>query len=1281
MAIAPLTEPAAPSAYLGTLASFVPTMILRQANAGAGAATQASLERGEAAVLFVDVAGFTALTETLAQRGAAGAEDLTQLLNRYFGQLIDAILDHGGDIVKFAGDALVALWPVGDGIDLADQALRVVDCALGMQARLNDYEVAEGFRLRVKLAIGAGEVLAERLGGVYDRWELLIAGDALRQIGVGNDHARPGDVIISREARALIADRVQGEEVPDGARRVTRLLGKPPTGRPPRPPLPRPHAAAALRAFIPAAVRTRLDAEQVDWLGELRRVSVLFVNLPDFNVATPLDRAQEAMRAVQMALYRFEGSINKMSVDDKGASLIAVFGLPPLSHGDDPERAVRAAVASHAALAELGFRAWIGVTTGTAFCGAVGNARRREYTIMGDVVNLSARLMQAAGGGKSGVAVPGGILCCGATWSAAVARLAFETLVPIKVKGKAAPIEVHRPLPQAKPLPAAASGLRRIRIVGRESERNAIAALLDRLNHDRQAQRLVLLGDGGIGKSRLLQEAMGLAGERGMLALVGGGDPIETTTPYRAWRQVFEKLLAEDASGEDSARRATILANLPADPLVLRDAPLLEAVLPHGWPDNDFTRGLSGKARADRTRNLLAAILRATAGEVMLLVLIEDAQWLDSASLALLRDLMRADAMLAVIASARPFEEAPPAEWLEILDTPGMQSLTLGPLGPAALAELCRRRLAVQRLPEALIAFVAERSEGNPMFAEELVFTLRDNGTIVLEGDEARIAAGREDPAGWQLPTTVEGLIAARIDRLAPAEQMTMKVASVIGRVFAQDALAGIHPSEEAQAELQRHCEALARLEMTPPVKGRSLLGPPSAGTAAWKFKSNLLKDVAYNRMLFSQRRELHRKLAEWLEGVADPEQPAMAPLLAFHWRKAAEDRLPEPAAAMKAAGYYARAANHALKLHALKEAIGFWQEGLALLRQLPAGTERDRQELRLLLELGPAQVAAGSFSAPDVEASFDRARLLCEQVGRHAQLFRALRGLWQVRVGQADYPRARALADELLGLAIKVGDPALSLEAHRAIGTTAFWTADLAGARHHLERAAALYEPARHRALVQLYGQDPCVAARGILAWALAHRGEAAAAREQAAQAAIWAEELAHPFSLAYAHGASMWTGYFLGDTQLAAAAGQRCADLSLERGFPYLVAAGRVVHGWATGDATEVEGAVRAWRQIGGGIGLPIFLLVQSDIQLAQGRHAEARQSLNDPILLDRHQIEAWLTVLFHRLRGEALAAAGETPAARDAFALALSTAERQGAALHLASLARRIAALGGG
>ncbi len=1258
---------AAPSAYLARLASFTPDIVLRDARAGGRPLTEAKAERIEAAALFVDVAGFTALTETLAKRGAAGAEDLTRLLNAYFSRLIDAVMDRGGDIVKFAGDAIVAIWPSDAEEPLARAVRRAALCALDVATRLNDFEVAEGFRLRVKLVVGAGELTASRLGGVFDRWELLIAGDALRQLGLAGDHARPGDAILSTEARALLGDDAAGEEAPDGALRLHALAGaEPPPKASPAPPTPA--SAAAMRAFVPAAARTRLELGEMGWLGELRPLSVLFVNLPDFGVETPLDQAQAAMRAMQLALYRFEGSINKMSVDDKGASLVAAFGLPPLAHADDPERAVRAAITLREGLEALGLHAWIGVTTGSAFCGVVGSERRREYTIMGDIVNLSARLMAAAKGGKTGPAVEGGMLVDAPT-RAAARRLRFETLEPVMVKGKADPVEIFRPLaPETRIEAVPADARRAVRIVGRAEERAKLKSFVARLAETGAPARLLLLGEGGLGKSRLLQEAARLAGEAGAAALVGGGDPIEAHTPYRAWRTVFAALLDDPSAPDDDARCAAALARLPAEAEAVRDAPLLEAVLPWGWRDNEATANLSGPARAARTRALLLRLLRAAATKPLLLVL-RDAQWMDSASLALLRAAADLDAPIGLLVSARSAEAAEDAgDWAEFLAMPGLGRIELGPLDPAAMAELVRRRLGAKRVAPALSDFLVERAEGNPLYAEELALSLRESGVVEVAEGEARIAAGREDPSGWRLPATMEGLIAARIDRLKPDEQVTMKAASVIGRVFEEDALARVHPEEHEVAALHRHCEALARLELTPPVKTGSILGLPPT-RSAWKFKSSLLKDVAYGRMLFSQRRELHRRMAEWIEIAAGADPEAAAPLLAFHWGRAAEDQAPEPAAAMKAVGAGRTAARRAQRLHALREAIDFFGQALTLLRRLPESPERDREELSLLLELGPCLVAARSFSAPEVKECFDRARALSAATGERRPLFDALRGLWQVRVGEGKYARARDLAEEAARLAQAEGDPSLEAEAQRLAGFGAFWEGAFADAAERLEAAAALGSRTEDPFLARRWGQDPAVAAGAVGAWALAELDRGEAARDAAERARSRAAAIDHPFSLAYAEGGRMWTAWRLGDRAMAAEAGRLCRDLSLERGFPYLAFAARVVVAWGEGAGSAAATACEEWRRIGGGIGLPIFLLVLAELRLEAGDGGGALATLADPVFAAL-KAESWLRARFHAVRAAALAATG-APEAEAALAAARDEAAAQGAKRLLAEL----------
>jgi class 3 adenylate cyclase len=279
-----------------------------------------------------------------------------------------------------------------------------------------------------------------------------------------------------------------------------------------------------MRAYIPGAILTRLAAGQISWLAELRRVTVIFINLPDLNHTMPLEQAQTVMRTLQAALYRYEGSINKLNVDDKGVTLVAALGLPPLAHEDDAIRGVQAALAMQTALRDLGLRSAIGITTGRAFCGAIGSEQRREYTMIGNVVNLAARLMQAA---------TGDILSDTATVQAAQTHLVFESLPAISIKGRAEPVLVFRPRGETKTVvrPQAA-------IVGRNAERMLLSDQIQRLLRSEESGVVVIEGEAGIGKSRLVEELQRQAQVLGVNSLVGFGDAIEKSRPYHAWRDL-----------------------------------------------------------------------------------------------------------------------------------------------------------------------------------------------------------------------------------------------------------------------------------------------------------------------------------------------------------------------------------------------------------------------------------------------------------------------------------------------------------------------------------------------------------------------------------------------------------------------------------------------------------------------------------------------------------------------------------------------------------------------
>ena len=384
------------SASIEVLSAYVPSVVLNRLSIAPGDLDEQGLTRFEAAAFFADISGFTILTERLAALGARGSEELSSALNAYFDRLIESIASHGGDVVKMAGDALIALWPVSEGESLASVTLRAARCGLVVQETLQDYEVAEGVRLSSKVGIGAGEVSALLVGGEKDRWELLLAGSPLAQMGHAEHLARSGDVVLSKDAWALVRDGSTGEPLEQGYVRLRQARSIVP--RPLGAARPAIGTEAKVRNFIPAAIRDRLDAGQTAWLAELRRITVLFVNLPPTDLERPdaLARAQAIVRTVQAALYAHEGSLNKLSVDEKGTMLVAAMGLPPLAHRDDARRGVQAATAIRERLDRLGVECSVGVATGRVYCGEVGNARRREYTIIGRVVNLAARLMQAA---------------------------------------------------------------------------------------------------------------------------------------------------------------------------------------------------------------------------------------------------------------------------------------------------------------------------------------------------------------------------------------------------------------------------------------------------------------------------------------------------------------------------------------------------------------------------------------------------------------------------------------------------------------------------------------------------------------------------------------------------------------------------------------------------------------------------------------------------------------------------------------------------------------------
>jgi class 3 adenylate cyclase/tetratricopeptide (TPR) repeat protein len=915
------------------LRSYVPGLLASRFVARPMSVDGPGVERFSAAVLFADISGFTPLAERLARRGPAGAEALSTLLNAYFAKLTALIGEHGGEVLTFAGDGLLAVWPAAhNNQSLATVTCDAGRCALAVQSALGGYQTHDGLRLLLRIGVGAGEVMALRVGGVGGRWQLLLSGAPVVQGGLAEQQAARGEVVLSPQAWELAHDGCTGERLAEGGVRLTTAMVA--VERRAQARGTQQLSDDVVQAYVPDVVGARLAAGQAEWLAELRHITAVFVNLLDVDPAAVglLEPVQLVMAAIQPILQRYEGSLKQVVVDDKGLTLIAVFGLPLLAHEDDPARATRAALEVQADLGGLGLGSAIGLATGRAFCGAVGSDVHREYDVIGEVMNLAARLMQAAGGG---------ILCDAATYQAAQARLRFQALPTILVKGKADPVVVYRPVEPARTVDGPAT------VLGRTGERTMLTERLEALREG-TGGLVVIDGEPGIGKSRLLADLLQRAQARGLRSLTGAGDAIERTTPYHAWRNIFAQLMGVVDVDDIEERRSRVLARVQADPEMTRLAPLLNSVLPLDLPDNELTVQLTGEVRADNTRQLLVRLLQATAtgpggSASPLLLVLDDAHWFDSASWALTRQVLAQVGPLLVVLATRPLMEPLPDDYRLLRQDPATERLQLKPLSPHDVATLVCDRLGVRRLPEPVADLIEERAQGNPFFSEELAYALRDTGLIRIIDGVCTIAPGAGALSTVSLPETVQGLVAARIDRLAPGQELTLKVASVIGRLFGFRILCDVHPIELDTSVLGGFLDDLARQDFT-------VLDTPEPDLA-YLFKHVVTQEVAYSLLLYAQRRQLHRAVAEWYERTQAEDLASLYPLLAYHWGRAEEP--------VKTLAYLELAGEQALRVGAYQEAVDVLTDAVSL-----AGTTQPPpavlRQARWHRQLGDAYMGLG---------------------------------------------------------------------------------------------------------------------------------------------------------------------------------------------------------------------------------------------------------------------------------------------------------------------------------
>jgi predicted ATPase len=862
------------------------------------------------------------------------------------------------------------------------------------------------------------------------------------------------------------------------------------------------------RAWLLPPVYRHLAAGRGEFIAELRPAVALFTRFGGINYESDPDAPamlNQFIRAVQQLLARYEGSLIQLTIGDKGSYLYAAFGAP-IAHENDPVRAASCALAMMEAADGLPFiePLQIGITVGRMRTGAYGSTTRRTYGVLGDAVNLSARLMAAAR--------PGHILVSDDARRAMGDAFEWENLPNMRVKGKSEPVTLARLLGLKR-----AEGIKlqepsyALPMVGRTAE---LALIGDKLAQalSGHGQIVGVTAEAGMGKSRLAAEVIALARDRGLTGLGGECTSHGTTTAYLVWQNVWRGFFGLSPSLSIEAQIAGLTeAVRHSDPALLPRLPLLGSVLNLPIPDNDLTASLDAGVRKQSLESLLVALLRTRAASTPLLIVLEDLHWVDALSADLILAIGRSVATLPVLLL---LVYRPPDGRNEQL--PGINQLAhftevlLAQFTEAEAARLIDLKLAQffgagVHVPQAFRDRIMAQAAGNPFYIEELLNYLRDLG--VDPADEARLEA-------LDLPTTIYNLVLSRVDRLSGAAQITMKVSSVIGRTFRASMVWGIYPQLGEHQRIQAQLDLLAELELTP-------LDVPDP-ESVYLFKHVLTQQVAYESLLYSTRSWLHEQIGDYLERVYADRSEQFLDLLAHHY-EFSENRA-------KQRIYFIRAGDAAARNYANSAAVGYYRKALPLLAaseqvdtllkigkvlELTAdwagAGEQYAAALALAQELDDAgrqawcEAASGELLRKQGQyaAAADwlgRAHARFEEVGDLTGIGQALHTAGTVAVQQGEYARALNLYGQSLDIRRQLDDRRNIAALYSNLGIVARYQGDMAAARRYYLDSLALREELGDRWAIAVSLNN--------LGQLNLNQGDTAAASEQLQRAlTIWRE------------------------------------------------------------------------------------------------------------------------------------------------------------------------------
>jgi class 3 adenylate cyclase/predicted ATPase len=987
--------------------------------------------------------------------------------------------------------------------------------------------------------------------------------------------------------------------------------------------------------------------------GERKQVTVLFADMKG-SMELLADRDPEDARKfldpvvehMMEAVHRYEGTVNQVM----GDGIMALFGAP-LAHEDHAVRACYAALRMQESVKKyaesiqrtegIPIQIRVGVNSGEVVVRSIGSDLKMDYTAVGQTTHLAARMEQ--------MAMPASILMTADTLSLTEGFVQVKPLGPVNVKGLNEPVEVYE-ITGAGPVrsrlqAAAARGL--TRFVGRSAEFETLCQALERAGAGR-GQVVALVGEPGVGKSRLFWEFTHSRRTVDWLILESGSVSYGKATPYlplidllKAYFKITDRddqrEIREKVTGKLLTLDKALEPTLPAF-LTLLDVAVDD---PSAGSGQAIWQNFDPPQRRQRTLDAVKRLLLRESQVQPLILVIEDLHWIDSETQALLDSLIESlpTAHILLLVNYRP-------EYQHGWGSKTYYSqLRIDPLAPESAEELLQALLGSDSNLGPLKQLLIERTEGNPFFMEESIRTLVESKLLVGERGDYRLAGPIERT---QVPATVQAVLAARIDRLPPDEKRLLQSAAVIGKDVPFPLLQAI--ADQHEEELRR---GLTRLQAAEFLYETSLFPDPE-----YTFKHALTHEVAYGGLLQERRRVLHARIAEAIERLHPDRLSEHVELLAHH---ASRGELWE-----KAVDYLHQGGQKAAARSAYKEAASYFEQALEALKHLPETRKNLEQAINIRVDLGPALIAMGGYSGPEVEEIYTQAREMCQRMGETPQLFPVLWGLARI-YDHRDLKMGRKLGEQLLGLAERVGEPALLLEAHHELWANLFSLGELSSSLTHTKRGVELYDPHEHRHYASLYGgHDPGVCGLRHAAMTLWLLGYPDQALEKSRDALTLARKLSHPYSLVHALFYSAWVHQQRGEIQAVHEQVEAGVALAAEQGFTRRAGQGAVLQGWVMAQEGKwQEGILKIRQGSASGFGQLFHAPLLAEVYGKVGQTGEGLRVITEQ-LGRMHKIgERFFEPELHRIKGELLGqATADEREAEACFQNALKVARDQSA-----------------